>query len=164
MKVLVFGAGIIGSYLTHILCLAGNEVTLLARGSWKDTLEENGLRIHHVIQGRTTIDHPRIIESIDPEEYYNAIFVAMPCSEVVNVLDAIAGANTPIVVMVGNTLQSKEMSSYIRRNSPVKKVVLSSCSDSRRPAEARSMITWNASGWALRAWRSGSWTALRPTS
>ena len=124
MKVLVFGAGIIGSYLTHILCLAGNEVTLLARGSWKDTLEENGLRIHHVIQGRTTIDHPRIIESIDPEEYYNAIFVAMPCSEVVNVLDAIAGANTPIVVMVGNTLQSKEMSSYIRRNSPVKKVVL----------------------------------------
>lgn len=124
MKVLVYGAGIIGSYLTHILCLAGNEVTLLARGSWKDTLEENGLRIHHVIQGRTTVDHPRIIESIDPEEYYNAVFVAMPCNEVVNVLDTIAGANTPIVVMVGNTLQSKEMSSYIRRNSPVKKVVL----------------------------------------
>ena len=81
MKVLVYGAGIIGSYLTHILCLAGNEVTLLARGSWKDTLLENGLRIHHVIQGRTTVDRPRIIESIDPEEYYSAVFVAMPCSE-----------------------------------------------------------------------------------
>lgn len=32
MKVLVYGAGVIGSYLTHVLCAAGNQVTLLARG------------------------------------------------------------------------------------------------------------------------------------
>lgn len=33
MKILVYGAGVIGSYLTHMLCAAGNDVTLLARGT-----------------------------------------------------------------------------------------------------------------------------------
>ena len=30
MKVLVYGSGVIGCYLAHILCAAGNDVTLLA--------------------------------------------------------------------------------------------------------------------------------------
>ena len=41
MKILVYGAGVIGCYLTHVLCAAGNDVTLLARGSWRETLERN---------------------------------------------------------------------------------------------------------------------------
>lgn len=36
MKVLVYGSGVIGSYLSHVLCTAGNDVTMLARGKWKD--------------------------------------------------------------------------------------------------------------------------------
>ncbi len=30
MKVLVYGSGVIGCYLAHVLCTAGNDVTLLA--------------------------------------------------------------------------------------------------------------------------------------
>lgn len=30
-KVLVFGAGVIGAYLAHVLIEAGNDVTILAR-------------------------------------------------------------------------------------------------------------------------------------
>ena len=37
MKVLVYGSGVIGSYLVHVLCVAGNDVTVLARGKWKET-------------------------------------------------------------------------------------------------------------------------------
>ena len=48
MKVLVYGSGVIGCYLAHILCTAGNDVTLLARGQWKEQLQRNGLRIRHV--------------------------------------------------------------------------------------------------------------------
>ncbi|TVX98639.1 ketopantoate reductase family protein [Cohnella terricola] len=32
MRALVYGAGVIGSYLTHILKQGGNDVSLLARG------------------------------------------------------------------------------------------------------------------------------------
>jgi ketopantoate reductase len=36
LKILVYGAGVIGSLLTHNLCVAGNDVSLLARGEWAD--------------------------------------------------------------------------------------------------------------------------------
>ena len=31
MRVLVYGAGVIGSYLAHMLCTVGNDVTVPAR-------------------------------------------------------------------------------------------------------------------------------------
>ncbi len=42
-KVLVFGAGVIGAYLTHVLIEAGNDVTILAREERAKSLNENGL-------------------------------------------------------------------------------------------------------------------------
>ena len=51
MKVLVYGSGVIGCYMAHVLCTAENDVTLLARGPWKEQLQRNGLRIrHHAVQ------------------------------------------------------------------------------------------------------------------
>lgn len=65
MKVLVYGAGVIGCYLTHVLCRAGNDVTLLARGAWKSVLEEKGLTIRHHLQKKTTTDHPQLGQTMD---------------------------------------------------------------------------------------------------
>jgi len=36
MKALVYGTGVIGSYLVHVLCSAENDVTVLARGTGTD--------------------------------------------------------------------------------------------------------------------------------
>ncbi|MCM1124586.1 MAG: NAD-binding protein [Eubacterium sp.] len=44
MKLLVYGAGVIGCELAHVLKKGGNDVTLLARGERKDNLEKRGLR------------------------------------------------------------------------------------------------------------------------
>ncbi|MCM1466500.1 MAG: NAD-binding protein [Bacteroidales bacterium] len=49
MKLLVYGAGVIGCELAHVLKRGGNDVTLLARGEWKDTLEKRGLVIRYVV-------------------------------------------------------------------------------------------------------------------
>lgn len=57
MKILIYGAGVIGCYLTHVLCAAGNDVTLLARGIWRETLERDGLTIVHHLQKK---DHPSV--------------------------------------------------------------------------------------------------------
>ncbi len=40
MRILVYGAGVIGCELAHVLCRAGQDVTLLARGSWKETINK----------------------------------------------------------------------------------------------------------------------------
>ena len=53
---LVYGAGVIGCYLAHVLCAAGNEVTLLARGAWKDALEKDGLVIRQDDGGSSRCD------------------------------------------------------------------------------------------------------------
>ena len=68
MRILVYGAGVIGCELTHMLVKANNKVTLLARGSWRDSIEKNGLVIRHHIQMRTTIDHVAIIEKLEPAD------------------------------------------------------------------------------------------------
>ncbi|MBQ1466898.1 MAG: ketopantoate reductase family protein, partial [Solobacterium sp.] len=47
MRILIFGAGVIGGQLCHALCACGNDVTVIARGAWAETLRNEGLRIHH---------------------------------------------------------------------------------------------------------------------
>ena len=45
MKVLVFGAGVLGCNLARNFFRAGKDVTLLARGAWGESIQKNGLRI-----------------------------------------------------------------------------------------------------------------------
>jgi ketopantoate reductase len=62
MKILVYGAGVLGSYLAHALLRGGNDVTLLARGKRMRELQESGLVIRHYLQCRTTVDKIRLYD------------------------------------------------------------------------------------------------------
>lgn len=77
MKVLAYGTGVIGCYLTHVLCRAGNDVTLLTRGKWKLVLEAKGLTIRNHLQRKTTTDHPHIIGQVDFSQHYDVVFSVM---------------------------------------------------------------------------------------
>lgn len=123
MKVLVYGAGVIGCYLTHILCEAGNDVTLLARGSWKQNLETNGLVIRHSLQRKTTTDHPRITDSHSLESY-DVVFAVMQHQQMWEIQDDLASVNSPVVVLVGNNMSASRMEEYIREHTKLPKTVL----------------------------------------
>ena len=45
MRILVFGAGVLGCNLARNLFRAGKDVTLLARGNQAEEIKKNGLRI-----------------------------------------------------------------------------------------------------------------------
>lgn len=47
MKILVYGAGVLGCNLARNLFHAGKDVTLLARGNWAEEIRKNGLRINN---------------------------------------------------------------------------------------------------------------------
>jgi 2-dehydropantoate 2-reductase len=124
MKTLVYGAGVIGCYLTHVLCQAGNDVTVLARGEWKETLEKNGLVIHHHLQKKTTTDHPRIIGKVDDSLHYDVVFAVMQHQQMQAILGDLAQLDTPLVVLVGNNLSAPAMEREILSRSTTPKTVL----------------------------------------
>jgi 2-dehydropantoate 2-reductase len=123
MKVLVYGAGVIGSYLAHVLCQAGNDVTLLARGAWNRTLTQRGLTICHHLQHETTTDYLRIVEE-PGDEPYDVVFAAVQHQQLWDILDDLAGMDAPILILVGNNLSAGEMERQLRENSPAPKDIL----------------------------------------
>ncbi|SBV97504.1 Ketopantoate reductase PanE/ApbA [uncultured Eubacteriales bacterium] len=102
MRILVYGAGVIGCELAHMLVKAGNDVTLLARGAWKNTLEQNGLVIRHYAQLCTTTDRVRVIDALPPHYLYDLIFIVMQYGQLPDVLPAVAQNRSRYVVLVGN--------------------------------------------------------------
>ncbi|MBR1584861.1 MAG: ketopantoate reductase family protein [Clostridia bacterium] len=124
MKVLVFGAGVIGCYLTHVLCEAGQEVTLLARGPWKDTLAAQGLKLRHHLQRRTTLDHPAVTDRVDPKIRWDAVFAAMPYHQLRHILPQLAQADTDLIVLVGNNMRAAATREELLRLSSAPKEIL----------------------------------------
>lgn len=124
MKLLVYGAGVIGSYLAHVLCAAGHDVSILARGQRKEELTKNGLIIRHYIQRKTTCDHPKIVGGLESSEHYDAVFAVMQYQQMQGILGDLARADSPVVVLVGNNLSAAEMEEYIKANTTVPKTVV----------------------------------------
>ena len=124
MRILVFGSGVIGSYLTHVLCTAGNDVTVLARGKWKEQLESNGLRIRHHLQRKETLDHPIVIGDIKEDDRYDAVFAVMPYNKISAILEQLAAVNAPLVTLVGNNMAPAAMQKIILEKTVCDKQVL----------------------------------------
>jgi len=113
MRVLVYGAGVIGCELAHMLAKAVNDVTLLARGKWRDTIEENGLVIRHYVQLHTTTDRIACIEKLTPCDIFDLIFVVMQYGQIEKALPDIAANHSRYVVLVGNNMSPDEASRFL---------------------------------------------------
>ena len=105
MKILVCGVGAIGSLMTHYLCRAGNDVTIVARSTYEE-LNRNGLVIRHYLQRRTTVDHPRVVREADAA-HYDIVFSVMQGQQQLPLLPTLAGLDTDLLVLVGNNMEAE---------------------------------------------------------
>ncbi|MCM1388375.1 MAG: NAD-binding protein [Bacillus sp. (in: Bacteria)] len=121
MRLLVYGAGVIGCELAHVLKKGENDVTLLARGDWKNTLEQKGLIIRHYLQRKTTVDKMKVIDCLNPDDKYDIIFVVMQADQVPDVLPALAANVSRYVVFIGNNPWAEKTENSLQTGSPVKK-------------------------------------------
>lgn len=118
MRILVYGAGVLGCELAHVLLQNNkNNVTLLARGEWKERIDEKGLVIRHWAQLKTTTDRVRTIDTLTPEDVYDLIFVVMRASQLPDVIPVLRQNASEYVVFVGNQPQAQQVAQVMQRPS-----------------------------------------------
>lgn len=122
MKILIYGAGVIGCELAHELCQK-NDVTILARGKWKKSIDDKGLIIKHYGQFKTTKDHIKTIEHLSAHDRYDIIFVVMQYVQILNILYDLAVNDSSKIVFIGNNINPRNCENKLIKNSSINKEV-----------------------------------------
>ena len=109
MKILVYGAGVLGCNLARNLFHAGKDVTLLARGNWAAEIKQNGLRIKDKFSPCTSVSRIPVVTTLAPDAAYDAIFVVLRYTQLDSVLDTLRTNRTKNIVFVGNNVQARAL-------------------------------------------------------
>ena len=75
MRILVFGAGVIGSVYGGLLHEAGHDVSLFARGSRLAELQTSGLVLDDAQTGRRRIHHVPVVAELGGDENFDLVLV-----------------------------------------------------------------------------------------
>jgi 2-dehydropantoate 2-reductase len=101
-RLLVFGAGVIGSLYALRFILSGMDVTMLARGTRLTELREHGLRYNE--KGAIKKVSVHVIETLRDDDMYDFIFVPVRYDQVVSDLTAMKDNKSQHIVTLTNTV------------------------------------------------------------
>jgi 2-dehydropantoate 2-reductase len=111
MKILVYGAGVLGSLYAARLHESGQDVSILARGQRVATIREHGAILEDACTGQRTITRVNVVEQLAPEDAYDWVLVLMHKNQVSAVLPVLAAnSHTPnVLFMMNNAAGPAEM-------------------------------------------------------
>lgn len=109
MRILIFGAGVLGSFYGAKLASAGHDVTVLARGSRAEQIREHGLVVEE--RGRATVRaQVRVITALSPDDAYDYVLVLVRGDQVASALPQLAASTaTPNVVFMYNNASGPDL-------------------------------------------------------
>ena len=113
MKILVYGAGVLGYNLARNLFRAGKDVTLLARGNWAEEIRKNGLRIKDKFSPRTSVSRIPVVTELAPDDRYDVIFVVLRYTQLDSALDTLRTNRTKNIVFVGNNVRTRALAAAL---------------------------------------------------
>ena len=103
MKILVYGAGNIGSLYAAKLKESGHDVSILARGQRLTAIREHGIVLEDFQTHVKTTTRVNAVEALDLEDAYDLVQVILPKRSVNEALPVLAAnRNTPSVMFFGN--------------------------------------------------------------
>lgn len=105
MRILVFGAGVLGCNLARNFARAGKEVTLLARGQWAEEIQQNGLRIRNQLLPHTSVTRLPVITALSLDAAFDVVFVAIRYTQLETVVETLQKSQAKTIVFVGNNLR-----------------------------------------------------------
>ena len=106
MRILIIGAGVLGSNLAHSI-KKGNDVTILARNKTYKNLKNNGLIIKYKL-GKRSVDHFNVIDKLDENDIYDVIFVVSRFSSLDSIVKIIENNKSKNIVFVGNNMNAEK--------------------------------------------------------
>jgi 2-dehydropantoate 2-reductase len=107
MKILVYGAGVIGSIYAAKLHEASCNVTLLARDKHYESLKQNGVIIKDTLTGKQTISNVPLIQKLDTNDFYDLIIVTVRLDQIDSVIpDLKKNIVCPLVMFMLNYPES----------------------------------------------------------
>ena len=112
MKILVYGAGVLGCNLARNLLRTGKDVTLFARGNWAAEIKQNGLRIKDKFSLRTSVSRIPVVTELAPAAIYDVVFVVLRYTQLDSALDTLRANRTKNIVFVGNNVQARALGEF----------------------------------------------------
>lgn len=106
MRILIIGAGVLGSNLAHSI-KKGNDITILARNKTYENLKNNGLVIKHKLW-KKTVDHFNVIDKLEKNDIYDVIFIVSRFSSLDSIVPIIKNNNSKNIVFVGNNMSAEK--------------------------------------------------------
>lgn len=113
MKILVYGAGVLGCNLARNLFRAGKDAALLVWGSWAEELQTNGLRIKDTFSPRMSVSRIPVVTALKPEAPYDVIFAAVRYTQIASVMDTLRASRAKTIIFVGNNVCAAETAALL---------------------------------------------------
>ena len=103
MRLLIYGAGVIGCLYASLFCEAGYDTTIYACGKRLESLKKHGLC--YIKNRKRMKAAPRIIENVTNEDTYDFIFLTVRENQVHQALKELRNNNSPNIVTMVNTIE-----------------------------------------------------------
>src|SRR5271155_96424 len=98
MKILVCGAGVIGTLYAARLQRAGHHVTVLARASRRADIQRHGLVLEDIVTGARSVARVSVAGQLVAEDSYDLVLVTVRRDQLPEILPVLAlNRNTPSV-------------------------------------------------------------------
>ncbi len=109
MKILIYGAGVIGSIFAYKIKSSGNDVTVLARGKRLEQLRKHGIKIKDVILDEHFETEIKTTDELKPDDYYDAALIIMQRQQVSTILPVLSkNSIIPFYIFTGNNVTGAE--------------------------------------------------------
>jgi 2-dehydropantoate 2-reductase len=102
-RILVYGAGPLGSLFAARLRQGGNNVSILSRGQRLAELREHGIVLVDVLTEARTVTQVTVVEKLVPDDAYDLVLVIMRKNHALQILPVLAAnQHTPNVLFLMN--------------------------------------------------------------
>ena len=104
MRILIFGAGVIGSLYGALLAEAGYDVSVYARGRRLESLTQDGLL--YKSKGKIRKAPIKVLSKIQPGDRYDLVFLTVRENQLHTALEELRQNCSPTIVTMVNSLET----------------------------------------------------------